>query len=328
MISGVSNQKDWQDLGYQVSGRFTKGNRITLQRPIENSPNPIPDISQLPSVELKFYADRSIEAESVADKIYQDINTHKLSPKKQILVVVFSFEAENLVADALNRKGINFYIPSALQPNSFDVKWPNNDPNRFWHEGAVTISRIHRAKGNEAEMVYVMGVDNIARNENSLKFRNQLFVAMTRAKGWVHISGLNQACSFYDEFIKVIEAKGCYEFYFGKRPNRDLADTDLSPEWSEVTKEVANQYHSFITGIADKVPVPALSYEIESNHRVIAQPLLCWPDKHVALVEDEQNKQDYNHSLVQANDPLNKLWKFYTIAEASNDLDKFLTTLK
>ena len=38
-------------------------------------------------------------------------------------------------------------------------------------------------------MVYVVGLDRIAAREDSIKLRNQLFVAISRSRGWVHLSG-------------------------------------------------------------------------------------------------------------------------------------------
>ena len=229
MISGVTTKRDWEYLGYEVEGRFTSNSNILLSRPSTNSPNPIPAISSHPTIELKLYNDRRQEALSIAKKILDDINTQKLTPSKQIMVVVFSKEAEQLMASNLNELGINYYIPSEMAENTRNTPGPNKKPNQFWHDGAVTISGIHRAKGNEAEMVYVMGLDDIAKNEASLTHRNQLFVAMTRAKGWVHLSGLNDKYSFYEELEQVLASEGTYTFQYKKKPQRDLADTDLSP---------------------------------------------------------------------------------------------------
>jgi superfamily I DNA and RNA helicase len=53
----------------------------------------------------------------------------------------------------------------------------------------VTLSTVHKAKGNEAFMVYVMGVD-AAMFRPDVRKRNMLFTAMTRAKGWVRLSGI------------------------------------------------------------------------------------------------------------------------------------------
>ncbi len=53
-------------------------------------------------------------------------------------------------------------------------------------------------------MVYLVGLDNIAKNESDLKLRNQLFVALTRSRGWVSLSGIGDY-SFYDEVNQVTQ---------------------------------------------------------------------------------------------------------------------------
>lgn len=61
----------------------------------------------------------------------------------------------------------------------------------FHLEGAVTISTVHKAKGNEAYQVYVAGADAIFINPDELN-RNRIFTAMTRAKAWVTVTGLGK----------------------------------------------------------------------------------------------------------------------------------------
>lgn len=37
-------------------------------------------------------------------------------------------------------------------------------------------------------MVYVVGADLVASNEGNIQLRNQLFVGLTRSKGWAKLS--------------------------------------------------------------------------------------------------------------------------------------------
>ena len=108
------------------------------------------------------------------------------------------------------QRQVPVYIPTALSSNILNPRHPKNDKNKFWHEGAVTVSRVTRAKGNEAEMVYVVGLERVAENEGDHAMRNQLFVALTRARCWVHLSavvsprdGVSEAL-FYDELARVL----------------------------------------------------------------------------------------------------------------------------
>lgn len=86
-------------------------------------------------------------------------------------------------------------------------------PDTFGHEGAVTVSRIHQAKGNEADVVYVLGFDNIAKQEADVNARNQVFVALTRTKGWAHLSGVGEH-PLFDEMKTVIKSKQAFSFVF------------------------------------------------------------------------------------------------------------------
>jgi superfamily I DNA and RNA helicase len=125
--------------------------------------------------------------------------------------------------------GIDIYIPSSLELNDTNPKWPNINRDLFWYDGGVTISRIDRTKGNEADMVYLVGLDNIAKNESDTKLRNQLFVALTRSRGWVDISGIGDY-PFYEEVNKVIAQGNTFTFTLkGVTPSQDAND-DLTEE--------------------------------------------------------------------------------------------------
>lgn len=70
---------------------------------------------------------------------------------------------------------MDYYIPTAptinyvLADNEFFLE----QRNRFWCPGAITISGIFRAKGHEASIVYVLGLDYIAEKESDISRRNQ-----------------------------------------------------------------------------------------------------------------------------------------------------------
>jgi superfamily I DNA and RNA helicase len=86
------------------------------------------------------------------------------------------------------------YIEVALREVGLASNNLHSDPfgiRDFTKEGRVTLATVHKAKGNEALMVYVVGVDAVMFRPDVRK-RNMLFTAMTRAKGWVRVSGVGQ----------------------------------------------------------------------------------------------------------------------------------------
>lgn len=229
LISGYTRKDEWENIGYKVlSGDFTKvGNEIILHRPIENSPNPITEFYKENCIEFNTFNSEYDMLNELVNNIKKDINNHGLNPSRDILVINLkesysSKSLQNEIGRYLNKEGISFYIPSYEGINEFRYDWRKAMPEVFWMEGAVTISQIGRAKGNEAPMVYVIGLDEIAINESSIQHRNKLFTALTRAKCWVKLMGVG-SYSLYEEIEEAIRSNGTFTFKFS-RPKKDTND--------------------------------------------------------------------------------------------------------
>ncbi len=230
MLTGITRAEDWQAIGYEVTGRFTPGLQVTLKRPPENSPNLIPELWEKSVLEFVAYRSLQEELTALAENIIYNVRHDLLKPSREILVIVLgsSFEAmklETYVAEFLISQGIDIYIPSTPDCNILQAEKDTRDPNKFWCEGGVTVSRIHRAKGNEADMVYVVGLDNVAKDESNLQLRNQLFVALTRSKGWVKLSGVG-SYTMYEEMWRVMQSGDSFTFTFRRPPKREISVTD------------------------------------------------------------------------------------------------------
>lgn len=230
MLTGITRAEDWRAIGYEVTGSFIQGEQITLRRPKENSPNLIPDLWEGPVLEFVAYRSRQEELTALAENIIYNLRHDGLKPSREILVIVLgsgieAMKLESAIAEFLMSQGIDIYIPSTPDCNILIPDKENRDPNKFWCDGGVTVSRIHRAKGNEADMVYVVGLDNVAKDESNLQLRNQLFVALTRAKGWVKLSGLG-SYPMYEEMWRVMRSGDTFTFTFRHPPQRDISVTD------------------------------------------------------------------------------------------------------
>ncbi|MGL4501599.1 MAG: DEAD/DEAH box helicase, partial [Planktothrix sp.] len=114
MLAGLTDKKSWQAIGYEVKqGSFNPpGQQITLHRPPENSPNPIPKLWDDPVLEFEIYDSREEELEALAERIKHNLNYDRLLPSRDILVVVLgdTYEAMKLeteVGSFLIDEGIN-----------------------------------------------------------------------------------------------------------------------------------------------------------------------------------------------------------------------------
>lgn len=231
MLAGMTRSEDWQAIGYDVQGRFTPNQIITLQRPPANSPNPISQLWEGELIHFQAYRTRQEELTALATRIFANLRQEGLRPSREILVLVVGsfFEAmrlETTVASFLLNQGIDIFIPGTRDCNILKPDRNDRDPNRFWCEGGVTVSRIHRAKGQESDLVYVVGLDLIAKQESNLYLRNQLFVALTRARAWVNVSGIG-SYPLYEEFYRVLQSGDTFTFPFRRPPQRELSITDV-----------------------------------------------------------------------------------------------------
>jgi superfamily I DNA and RNA helicase len=230
MLTGITRKEEWQTLGYEVEGRFISGQQITLKRPKKNSPNPLPEIWQGSVINFDIYQSRQQELSALANNIKYNLRHDGLRPSREILVIILGnfFEAtrlENHIARFLIRQGIHIFIPGSIDCNILNPAPDKRDPNKFWCEGAVTVSRIHRAKGHEADMVYIVALDQVAQDDHNIYLRNQLFVALTRARGWVTLSGIG-VYPLYQEMLQVIQSGDGFTFTFTPPLKREITVTD------------------------------------------------------------------------------------------------------
>ncbi len=232
MLTGSIYPEEWQAIGYQVQGKLQPGEQITLYRDRSYSPNLLQDLWQGNLLEFQRFSSRQQELTVLADNIKYNLQTDGLQAAEEILIIVLGsfYDAaflEKQVAKFLMKQGINIYLPTNDAENTLHTAPERRLPNQFWYEGAITISTIHRAKGQEADVVYLVGLDRIAKQENDIYLRNQLYVALTRTRGWVYLSGIGNY-ALYQELEQVIASGDRIEFTFTGMPQRELKIGDRS----------------------------------------------------------------------------------------------------
>jgi len=189
IVQMLENQAQWADIGYRVlQGSFVEGDHTIIERPAAHNLTYISEHQQKSDiVQTNVYDTFEEEVEGVANSIFEDINSG-LRPD-DILVVVADDRAAKAYMRALeiHLQGLNVQTNN-IHSDPFGIRDFNQD-------GAVTLSTVHKAKGNEAFMVYVTGVDALFNVGPTVRDRNLLFTAITRAKGWVRISGIGIAAA-------------------------------------------------------------------------------------------------------------------------------------
>lgn len=217
IVQMLENAEHWRDIGYTVQSevttqdRFVEGQDVVIERPPENSLQSIAAHSSMDDI-VSFRAfDKYIndEIEYVASGILGDI-ADGLRADDILVVTVDDKNAPGYldgIERALVSKGVNCHNMRT-----------SADPREFSHEGQVTLSTVHKAKGNEAFMVYVVGADAVfVQGASMIRKRNMLFTAMTRAKGWVRVSATGPNASLVEAEINA--AKRNFPLLKFKYPN-------------------------------------------------------------------------------------------------------------
>lgn len=227
----LENKAHWEDIGYVVrQGDFTAGSRTIIERPTDNSLLSISEEQSFEQIISTISApDFNNEVELVCGKIRDDI-ADGLLPDDILVVTVDDRNAKTYLQAIAG--GLR-----SLQIKSWDIH-SSYGRIEFREAGMVTLSTVHKAKGNEAMSVYVVGIDSLFP-QPSVRRRNMLFTAMTRAKAWLTLSGTGPN---FEYFLRELEQarsnfpKLDFEYPSGealsimRRDLKDAKENNLSAE--------------------------------------------------------------------------------------------------
>lgn len=215
VLQRLTDNDHWKSLGFIVEhGDSTVGSEMIVSRPLENSPSFMNEEYGF-TVNLFKYKRLSDECDNISCMIVKDIREEGLNPED---ICVICLDDKNIntyynhLSVALLEKGIRVY-------NLLTAAYTTT---RFFQEGHVTLATLNKAKGNEAGMVYIMGVDKVFNDRNNVILRNRLFTAITRTKGWVVISGEDSIdyCKKEMSMLEKQEMKLCF-----KQPSEESTKT-------------------------------------------------------------------------------------------------------
>lgn len=174
----------WRNIGFEVvSGDLALGKRVSLQRAGDRTPEYFAKLIQPEeAIQHKVFNDKQEQGQWIAQQVKGNLESDELEASDILIVFPdpYTFGSESAhVVQELRSLGINCHVIGK-----------NSSQDLVFIENSVAITHIHRAKGNEAPMVYVANAQYCHGGLDTGKKRNALFTAITRTKAWVRISGI------------------------------------------------------------------------------------------------------------------------------------------
>ncbi len=179
----------WEAVGYrEQSGNLREGETVTLARSDDTSPSFLEKHSDITEI-VKFIKFKSEEeqAQWIAEEIGRNLKEDELRCEDIMVINPDPLTTRNKVGLARA-----LLLDAGIQSHLAGV---DTDPDVFNSPSAdsVTFTGVHRAKGNEAAMVYVMNAHDCQSSALDLaRIRNRLFTAITRSRAWVRVLGVGE----------------------------------------------------------------------------------------------------------------------------------------
>ena len=229
----------WEDIGYRVrDGALRDGSNVTLDRTEDTSPGFLESHSDLDDL-IRFVSFRNEYdqtdwlTEAIAENLSQDELRHE-----DIMVINPDPRATREKFDPIHRRlkelGINSHLAGV-----------DTDPNTFFQPGnaSVTFTGVHRAKGNEAGMVYIINAhDCHSAVRNLARTRNRLFAAITRSKAWVRVLGFGESMAMLKSEYEKLKARHFeLRFTYPTSEQRDHLRVIHSDMTAEESKRLKNR---------------------------------------------------------------------------------------
>jgi superfamily I DNA and RNA helicase len=187
----------WSQIGYQViRGALDLGSFVELERSAASYPQYFDSLlDRDDAVVLRSFADEVEQDNWVADQIVQNLEKDELEPDDILIVLPDAYTSK--------RRSARFARLLALRGVNSHLAGVGSSPDELFVGSSIAMAHIHRAKGNEAPMVYILDSQYAVEGRNMVTRRNTLFTAVTRSRAWVRICGWGDRM---DELTHEVEA--------------------------------------------------------------------------------------------------------------------------
>ena len=209
----------WEEVGYQARDGILSGDTaVTLYRTRETSPLFLEDHSPPDDlVQFHVFQSKQEQAEWLASEVRRNLKQDELRHDDIMVINPDPLSTRKNVGRArklLWDTGIQSHLAGV--DTDLDIFFETNSQS-------VTFTGVHRAKGNEAAMVYVINAhEGQSAQFNLARIRNRLFTAITRSKAWVRVSGIGRPMDdLKREYERLVDNDFELRFRYPSREERE-----------------------------------------------------------------------------------------------------------
>lgn len=201
IVQMIDKEETWIALGFKLKSNSLKyGEKVLIERPEKNSPMNIQSYyTKYDVLNYDLFDNKEEELDFVCEKIVSLIRTENVK-EEDIIVIDLDNKAAKENLKYIQRKLFLENIGSTI-PGFVD------GVDDFFIEERITLATARRAKGNEAPIVFVIGIESIYNVGNKVEDkvkRNLAFISITRAKGWCFVTGSGKNVDLFEEEYKKI----------------------------------------------------------------------------------------------------------------------------
>lgn len=250
LVQNFDQSNLWEDVGYSIlSGYLEDGKDVVLSRTEDSSPRFLEDHSPIDDlIQFKQFETYQEQVEWVIKSILKNISDDELRADDIIVINPDPLTTRNNVGPIrklLFQANIDSHLTGV--DTSPDIFFKND-------EDSIVFTGIHRAKGNEAGMVYIINAqDCYSSFGNVATVRNRLFTAITRSKAWVRVLGIGPSMGrLIEEFNEVKKKKFNLEFTYPTKDQREkltIVHRDMSENDREQLRRKKMDFKDLLTGL-------------------------------------------------------------------------------
>lgn len=260
LVQMFEEPRIWSRIGYEkIRGNLELGAQVRVRRSSSSYPSYFSELLEsADAIQCDVFPNSEEQYSALANAVSKNVTEDELEPTDILVVlpdVYTSKKAGAAVMRALSAKDLRAHIAGVTTSR-----------DEIFSPSSIAITHIHRAKGNEAPMVYIVNAEFCQSGFELSRKRNILFTAITRSRCWVRILGVGSAMAELKTEVNKVRSEN-FELGFTypdekqikqmARVHRDMSEEERK-DWEQKINTVSDVVRAVKEG---SLPLEALPDE-------------------------------------------------------------------